>query len=186
MNIICNKISKNIGILYRLKLLPKVILKMIYNAIVAPHFDYGITVWGSATNTHLFRLFKLQKRAMRIINHSGFLAHTPPIFKSLKILTLYDLYKYKLGIFMFLCHKNILPKSLLVHFCLNCNIHAYSTRNAANFHLPKVRTFLMHNSIFYQGPIIWNSLPEETRNSNTLNIFKSKFKKHLIDKYCCL
>ena len=83
IDIICNKVSKNIGILYKLHMLPTVILKMLYNAIVAPYFDYAISVWGSAANTYLGRLFKLQKRAIRIIFHAKFLAHTIPIFYSL-------------------------------------------------------------------------------------------------------
>ena len=53
-------------------MLPVNILRMIYNAIIAPFLDYGISIWGSAANIYLDRLFKLQKRA---VNHSPFFAH---------------------------------------------------------------------------------------------------------------
>ena len=46
---------------------------MMYNAIIAPFLDYGI-FGGSAANIYLDRLFKLQKRAIRIVNHSPFSA----------------------------------------------------------------------------------------------------------------
>ena len=75
LDIICNKLSKHVGVLYRIKMLPINILRMIYNAIVAPFLDYGISIWGSAANIYLDRLFKL-----RIVNHSTFLAHTSSIF----------------------------------------------------------------------------------------------------------
>ena len=61
---------------------------MIYNAIIAPFLDYGISIWGSAANIYLDRLLKLQKRAIRIVNHSPFLAHTSSIFYSLKLLNI--------------------------------------------------------------------------------------------------
>ena len=156
---------------------------MIYNAIIAPFFDYGLSVWGNAAITHLDRLFKLQKRAIRIINHSSFLAQTAPIFYTQNILTLYDRYKYLLGTLMFLWHRKLLPDSLLNYFTLNCNIHSYSTRNAANFHLPKVRTSLYYKSVIYQGPLTWNSIPDNIRNAASFNIFKRKLKNHLIHNY---
>ena len=53
LDIICNKFSKNIGVLYRIKMLPVIILRMIYNAIIAPFLDYGISIWGSAANIYL-------------------------------------------------------------------------------------------------------------------------------------
>ena len=96
------------------------ILRMIYNAIVAPFIDYGISIWGTAANTYLDRIFKLQKRAIRIINHSPFLAHTSSIFYDLKLLNVYDIYKYQLGIFMFFCHRKLLRTSLLKNYSLNC------------------------------------------------------------------
>ena len=164
-------------------MLPTNILRMIYNAIIAPFLDYGISIWGSAANIYLDRLFKLQKRAIRIVNHSPFLAHTSSIFYSLKLLNIYDIYKYQLGIFMFLCHKKLLPTSVLKYYSLNCNIHSHATRNAANFHIPKARTMLTYKSIVYQGPVVWNSIPNEIRNSITLNLFKCKYKKFLQVKY---
>ena len=183
LDIICNQLSKNVGVLYRIKMLPTNVLRMIYNAIVAPFLDYGISVWGSAAKIYLERLFKLQKRAIRIVNHSPYLAHTSPIFYSLKLLNIYDIYKYQLGIFMFLCHRKLLPISLLKYYTLNCNIHSHVTRNAANFHIPKVRTTLSYKSVIYQGPLVWNTLPIYIRNSKTLNSFKTKYKQNLQDKY---
>ena len=46
IGVICNKLSKNIGVMYKLKSLPQNILKMIYNSIVMPYLTYGIIVWG--------------------------------------------------------------------------------------------------------------------------------------------
>ena len=75
---ISNKISRNLGCLNRLKrFLPSTTLKLLYNSLVLPHLQYGILSWGFEYS----RVFKLQKRAMRIISLSRYNAHTEPIFK---------------------------------------------------------------------------------------------------------
>ena len=183
INLICNKISKNIGVMYKLCSFPKHILKMIYYALIAPFLSYGILAYGSAPNSLLDRIFKLQKRAIRIINHSSFLAHTEPIFKQHKILKFYDLYKLETALFMFTCHKCLLPQSLSQYFELNNEVHTYPTRSSSNYHLPLVRTNLVLKSIFYRGPLCWNSLPVEVRDSCSLNVFKGKLKRYMICLY---
>ena len=140
INLICNKLSKNIGVLYRLKSLPKSVLKLIYNTLIIPHINYCITAWGNAHDRYIQRIILLQKRAIRIVVHAPFLAHTKPIFSSLKLLRVNDMYNFQVGIFMYLSHHCLLPKSLLELFFLNSNFHNYSTRFANNYHLPKSHT----------------------------------------------
>ena len=184
LDIICNKLSRNVGVLYRIKMLPTNILRMIYNAIIAPFLDYGISIWGSAANIYLDRLFKLQKRAIRIVNHSPYLAHTSSIFYSLKLLNIYDIYISTILVYScFYVIENCYLRPLLKYYSLNCNIHSHATRNAANFHIPKTRKKISYKSIAYQGPVVWNSIPSEIRNSKTLKLFKCKYKKHLQVKY---
>ena len=64
---VSTKVSKSIGILYKLKsILPLYILKMLYNSLILPHFLYSILVWG----TNINEPFKLQKKAVRVISNS--------------------------------------------------------------------------------------------------------------------
>ena len=74
--------------------LPKSQLRMLYHAIVYPHLTYGITLWGSAPEIHKIQIKVTQKKIIRIINRSAFDAPSEPIFKSLNILNLDDIYKY--------------------------------------------------------------------------------------------
>ena len=79
-DIVSKKISKTLGILSRLKYyLPKDVLLNIYNALILPFLNYGITIWGGQSN----RTFKLQKRAVRLITNSGYNAHTDLLFRQL-------------------------------------------------------------------------------------------------------
>ena len=74
INSITNEISKyiDIGILNKLikYVSPKTLLLM-YNYFILSSLNYGILVWGFNTNG----LFKLRKRAVRVISKNKFNAH---------------------------------------------------------------------------------------------------------------
>ena len=54
--------------------IPSHSLKTIYDSLILSHISYGITLWGSNNN----RIYKLQKKAVRIIYKSKYNAHTSP------------------------------------------------------------------------------------------------------------
>lgn len=86
---ISNKVARSLGILNKLKrFLPHHILLMLYNSLILPHLQYAILCWGFKNS----RLFKLQKRAIRIITCSKYNAHTDPLFKKMNLLKISDLY----------------------------------------------------------------------------------------------
>ena len=64
---ISKKISRAIGVMYRLKqIYSHVVLLTLYQAIIYPHFISGLLVWGSKIeNGHPLHL--LQKKALRIV-----------------------------------------------------------------------------------------------------------------------
>ena len=85
-NKLFGKISRNTGILKKKLFLPSRILKIIYSSLILCQLNYGILAWGQ----NYKRMFKLQKRVMRIITCSKYNAHSEPLFKELKLLKLED------------------------------------------------------------------------------------------------
>ena len=74
------KISKKIGLLKRLKkCMPQKTLYMLYNSIILPHFDYADIIWGTACEKYVGQLYKLQKRAARILVGAKRFSKTEPI-----------------------------------------------------------------------------------------------------------
>ena len=73
-----------------------------------------------ANNTLVEKSFKQhplwQKRAVRAISKSDFLAHTDPLFSNLKILKMDDTYLLKLASLMWDYDHNLIPKSLNIWF----------------------------------------------------------------------
>ena len=172
INFICNKLSKNIGVLYRLKSLPKSVLKLlIYNTLIIPHINYCITALGNAHDHYIQRIIFITKTSDKNCCPCPFLAHIQPMFSSisLKLLRLNDMYNFQVGIFMYLSHHCLLPKSLLELFFLNSNFHIYSTRSANNYHLPQISySFLSKNNYLH-----WSSTMEFlTLCNKKLKVFK--------------
>ena len=60
---IASKISKSIGLLYKIRYFVDIkIIKTLYYCLVYPYLIYAIEVWGSADETHLNRLLVSQKK----------------------------------------------------------------------------------------------------------------------------
>ena len=70
----------------------------------------------------------------------------------------------------------ILLKSLIREIRL---IHQYSTRYSDFYRPHTCRTNIKKFSILFQGPRIWNSLPNNIKNAPTFNIFKRVIKPFL-------
>ena len=58
------------------------ILIQLYKTLILPHINYGILIWGHQHD----KIAQLQKRAIKSITLSRYLAHSEPIIKSLNLL----------------------------------------------------------------------------------------------------
>jgi len=174
---VCNKCSRNIGVLNKVKhYLPKYTLYQLYCTLVLPYLNYGILLWGNANNECLNKLFRLQKRALRIVSNSHYLCPTKPIFEKYGVLNIFDMYKKEMAIFMFKYNNNLLPSSFNGTFTKHQDNHSYNTRNKYDFQLPVQKGL---KTAFSTGPKIWNDLPNHLKTALTLKQFKTRLSSHL-------
>ena len=172
-NLISLKVSKSIGVLYRLRnLLPSSCLRNIYFSLIQTYFQYCISVWGSTYACHLRSLTVLQKRAIRIISDAPFLAHSTPLFNSANILKLNDLYFYNLGVIVYCQKIPLIERS-----------HSHRTRFRHHFLPPFSRLSLTQHSISFRAISFWNNLPDSIKNSPSLFSFKNRLKIYFISQY---
>ena len=83
VNKICNKMSQSVGIINCFKTsLPNNILLALYNTLILPHIHYCILVRGYDFK----RVYKLQKRILRIFDKCPIFSHTDPIFIKFNLL----------------------------------------------------------------------------------------------------
>ena len=133
-----NKVSKGVGIIYRARrYLSKKSLLSLYYSYIFPYLIYCIEVWGCAAKTHLQPLFLTQKKIVRLVTFSPYLAHTEPIFHSLLILPLDKLILHRIGIMMYTFSKGMLPDVLNRLYSKNRDTHSYNTRSSNLLRIPK-------------------------------------------------
>ena len=84
-------------------------MKTLYLALIQPHINYGILVWGNASLSDLNKTNILQKRILRTINKVEYNTHTDPLFRKSEILKLNDFCVYNTLIFMYEYCYNKLP-----------------------------------------------------------------------------
>lgn len=166
------KLAQICHMLKRLKhFVSPAILKNVYHACFESRLRYGILFWGACSDSHA--LFKIQKRAVRIMRKVNRTTSCRSLFLDLKILTLNSLFILECANFF----KN--NHSL---FLTNSNFHNYNTRNKEQLCLPKHNTTLYSKSPYYIVQKIWNHLPIQIKSIVNLNKFKFAMKEYLLDK----
>ena len=101
-----------------------------------------------------------------------------PIFKSLKIINIFELNTYLIAVFMYSYHRSFLDPFN------NKSVHSYNTRSAANIHIEFWKTNDGKYSIGFKGAIVWNNLPSNIRSISSYNIFRTKSKSMWLRNNC--
>ena len=180
IKVISSKIAKSIGVLNRIKdILPKPILRNLYFSLIQPYFTYCIVIWGNSANFLINNLKILQKRAIRCISNSHYLAHTHELFLDLRILNFDNLYLFNVAQYMFKTINISNYDPILLAYINSCsNRHLHSTRNASKINLPRYKCQKSKCSFIYTGCKLWNTIDDDIKKL-TLCKFKSQLKAHL-------
>ena len=185
INSVSLKMSKSIGLINKIRsLISATARRLLYCTLVLPYIQYCNIIWAKTYSTNLEKIFKLQKRMIRIIANVGFRDHTKTLFFKLKLLTVYDINRYQTGSFIFRCinYPYTLPPIFQTYFVHNEEIHNYNTRTASKLHVNQVRTTTRKMTLRQSGTLFWNSLDDNIIQSKTLKLFQSKLKCLLFEK----
>ena len=168
INTLSSKISRNAGIIYRLKgLVPESVLRNLYNSFIQSHLNYCSSVWGLGTKSSLNKLFTSQKRSIRAIENrynncyynsdTGELpCHTKDIFSRNNILTVYNLIAKNCLLFMHRVYLNISPINIVRLFSV-INEHR-PRRDPKFFEVPYSRIKAPDKTLPFRGPKLYNSV----------------------------
>ena len=184
------KISKSIGIIYKMrKLCPKRIQMSLYYSLVHSQLSYGACVWGNADEIHLNKIRVLQKKVIRTICNADFNDHSSPLFKNLNILKFEDLLKMQYACLMWEYENGNLPNCFKHYFKKVSEIHKYGTRNATTGKLSeniRINTSTHGLSMLkFRGPKAFNVIKDLPfyNESKSLQYFRHKYKSYLIEPY---
>ena len=184
MDYILSKTNKSVGILFKLnKFLPLNILLSLYNTLILPYFNYGITCWHNAPHYALNRLVTSQKKAVRAICSLEYNAHTNNYFRENKILKLNNIYDVNLcaTLFSYLADPHSHP--IANRFVRNSQLHNYDTRNRENFVIPRYSRSTSQSCFLYQASAKWNEVPPNIKDSHTVGAFRRKYKRYILGQY---
>ena len=150
-------------------------------SLIYSHINYCILIWGSAEDSIIEPLFKLQKKAIRIITKSRFLEHTAPLFKSLSLLTVHKMYDLNCTLFIYKClNCNYFPE-LKMRIQRQSEYHNYNTRGRNLFrNVDIVRLRICQRSFLNHSINPLNLSIPEIKESNSIHILKSAMKQHLL------
>ena len=170
---ISDKISKIVGLFYKIfPDIPYEVRLNLYYSLFYPYLLYCNIIWGGAADTHLNKIFLLQKKVIRLICSEPYLSHTNNLFFKSKILKVHDVYKFMLCLYF---HQN--------RTSFHSFSHSHFTRNRNQIVPEFERLTLSQRSVYYACPIAWNDLPEYLKNIRSYSNFKFNLKNFLVSKY---
>ena len=154
---IYKKIQTIIAIMIRSKFfLPMRIKMLIYNGLILSRLTYCCTIFGGTNGSHIEKLNKLQRKALRMIAMESYVAHCDPIFyqlRTLKLEHLVELNYLKSGHNLF-HNKEPEPISEMFQYAEDTN-----TRSSGHSRLvvPKCRVDSIKSFTKYKIPVAWNA-----------------------------
>ena len=179
ITVIENKVSKNLGILYRARrVLDSTALKNLYFSFIHSYLSYGNIVWASTSRTKLRKLASKQKQTLRIVYNES--TDRKEIMVRMKVLNICKLNVYQILNFMFRIKTNTAP-------CIFENQfteiqHRYSTRFSKNSFVESQLVYSQTKlSVSSRGPRLWNKLLDQQQKSlDSETCFKKSIKLSLL------
>ena len=166
-----NRIKNNIPLTTRILVIQSLSLSII---------NYCMKIWGTANLTQLKQVQKLQNFAARIaLGNIKKYDHITPHINKLKWLKINNKYIFDVCVYIYKVLSNQLPDWILTLPMVR-EVNSRITRQQNNLLVPLTRTMMGEKAMEVRGPKLWNNLPEEIRNSNTISSFKNKLKQHLL------
>ena len=197
INLLSAKISRNAGIIYKLKgKVPQSVLKNLYDSFIQSHLNYCSSVWGLGSKSSLQSLFRAQKKSVRAIDNKYNIlfynkdtgetpCHTKEIFKKYNILTVYNLVAKNCLILMQKARLNVNPTNIQKLF--NTVNEFRPRRDPVYFSVPYSRLKSLDKTIEFKGPRLYNEVVHAiNEDRNTCNnklecerFFIARFKTHV-------
>jgi len=121
----------------------------------AMHFiiAYGIIFWDNSPYSN--NIFKLQKRAIRIIMNAGNRVSCHELFKKLNILPLHS--QCILSLLLFVVQN-------IEEFMSNSEVHFINTRHKSVLYPPSIKLTKLKKGVYYSGIKIFHHLPQNIKN----------------------
>ena len=149
--------------------------KLLLNAFITSHFSYAPVAWMFHSRKLNNRINKIHERALRLV-YKDYTSSFNDLLAKDNSFKIHQRNLQKLAIEIFKVKKGIAAAVMNSVFELNDN--PYSLRNDMTFFKSRNVHIVRYGieTASFVGPRIWNSLPQEIKESTSLQIFKGKIK----------
>jgi len=142
-------------------------------SIVATRLDYCNSLLYGAPSTSLDRLQRCQNMLARVVTQSSSRTSAKPLLQSLHWLPIRERIRHKVATLTFKAHRMSSPP---LSSLLNDHIPSRMLRPSSTPRLivPRTRTELAKRAFCVAAPSLWNSLPVDVVDTNTILTFKQE------------
>ena len=158
------------------KAIDESMIKQLYYSYVHPHLKYGIEVYGSADRTHLDKLQIKQNKLLKILSKKSYRYSSTTLHTDLDIPKVNSIYKNQILTFVYKQQNQLLPEIFENTLQQNLHFRERSTRQDSHLHISRFRSSVGEKSVKVKSAKLWNKLPSNIRNLNSLSCFKRSLK----------
>ena len=151
-------------------------------SIVASRLDYCNSLLCGAPSMSLDRLQRSQDMLARVVTQSSSRTSARPLLQSLHWLPVRERINYKVATLTFKARRMSAPPYL--NSLLNDHVPSRTLRLSSTPRLiiPRTRTELAKRAFSVAAPALWNSLPADVVDANSLLSIKKHLKTHLYQR----
>ncbi len=179
---VANKIKQNSYLISANKnFLPFTTRKLLYNALVRPHMDFGAEIWG---HLNINLIYKAQKKCIRhVMKCKNYISHTNRYFHFLNTLKFPDIvwYHHIRMSFKLIYFKNLIGLSEVLPLAQSIG----RTTRENNIYVMRHDRLSNHESKLppILSPMTWNNLPEDYKSISNWYLLKFRLYSQTISGY---
>ena len=139
--------------------------------------------FSKTLSTVINPIIKLQKKIIRVITNSHYLAHTHDLFLVNNILPFNLLVQYRIDLIMVKCNFELVPNSLKQMFVANNSIHTHNTRQPTSncIHTFRGNNEFAYGTFTFQSVYLWNIIIANVSIDVSFLRFKHILKHFLVN-----
>ena len=141
---------------------------LVFNSIILPHFDYASNIWSSTTASLLKPLERLYNKSAKVIIGVPNRTSTTTALEQIKWPTLDKRWKFQRCVLTFNILNKTLPSYLNQIFKYVKETHNRTRSATLNLlSLSKYKTNYGKRRLSYLGPLEYNTIPPDIRNTQS-------------------
>ena len=187
INDMCKKATLAIRSIGRIrKYLPNDGIKRLVNALVMSRLDYSNSLLYGLPKYQIDKLQRLQNTAARLVAGTRRSDHIKPVLKDLHWLPIQSRIIFKILLMSYKIIHGLAPKYLTSLIQIHQQSRKLRSSNRCLLAVPSSRprtTTYGDRSFIHAAPKLWNNIPEEIKQAETISIFKTRLKSFLFKNY---